>query len=288
MLAGTQLSSLGKLPTEHPTRLVLAIVATTVVVGATARSIYLLSTVLAFDVSGMQGLLAASREQPMRGMVEADVGMRAGRSSVAHLLDDYQKARSAQRIAMVLRSGLQHEMAEFDQPPAELVARLAHARRLEEVADADVKALRGYVHSLIQLKGYFVVRQRFDAVRGGVLLLAGFAAAGIILFAWAANPPDAKAGAAAVLEPAPVQARLVLTSAGEQDLAAAIGADCAKAARASGVKVIALAASAQSSEVVVLVDGPCTTPARLTVESRLGRLVPVDAVVVPTPTTTQP
>jgi hypothetical protein len=256
------------------------------VVGATARSIYLLSTVLAFDVSGMQGLLAASREQPMRGMVEADVGMRSGRSSVAHLLDDYQKARSAQRVAMVLRSGLQHEIAEYDEPPPDLAARLAHARRLEEVADADVRALRGSVHSLIQLKGYLVVRRQFEAVRGGVLGLALLAAAGIIAFAWAANPPDAKAGAAAVLDPIPVEARLVLTPAGEQDLAVAIGTECARAARASGVKVIALAASAQSSEVVVLVEGPCSTPSRLTVESRLGRLVPVDAVVVPTPTTT--
>lgn len=282
MLAGTQLSSLGKLSTDHPTRLAVAAVAAAVVVLATARSIYLLSTVLAFDVSGMQGLLESAREQPMRGIVEADSGMRAGRSSVAHLLDDYRLARSAQRVAMVLRAGLQREEAEHAEPPPELRARLDHARRLEKVADAEVQALRGSVQALIQLKGYLRVRARFDDVRGGVMALAVLAAAGIIAFAWAANPAEPKAGASAALEPRPVSAVLVLTAAGQQDLAGLLGEECAGAARSKGVPVVALSAdpAAGRAEVVVLPGDGCTTT-RVTIDSRTGRVFAADAVDLP-------
>lgn len=282
MLAGTQLSSLGKLSTDHPTRLAVAAVAASVVVLATARSIYLLSTVLPFDVSGMQGLLESAREQPMRGIVEADSGMRAGRSSVAHLLADYRVARSAQRVAMVLRAGLQREEAEHAEPPPELRARLDHARRLEKVADAEVQALRGPVQALIQLKGYLRVRAQFDDVRGGVMALAVLAAAGIIAFAWAANPPEPKASASAVLQPRPVAALLVLTAAGEQDLAGIVGEECARTAHDRGVPVVALSADAATgrSEVVILTGAGCATN-RLTVDSRTGRVLPVDAVGQP-------
>lgn len=281
MLAGTQLSSLGALSTEDPTRLVVAVSAAVVVVAATTGAIYQLSTVLPLDFSGIHGLVEESREQPMRDVLAADSGYRAGRANVAALLADYEAARLRDRRARHARGALELEVAEAPEPSEQLEARLARAVKLEELAAAEAKALNANVTALVQMKGYLNVRRRFDSARTAVLWLAALAAAGIITFAWAANPSEAGPAAGAAIAPRPVEARLVLTPSGVNELGALLGQACAQGAAESGVRVVAMDADGETADVMVLDDGPCDRTLRLDVAVRLGRLVPVDVVSIP-------
>ncbi len=281
MLAGTQLSSLGALPTEHPTRLLVAVAAAVVVVGATTGAIYQLSTVLPLDFSGVHGLVRESREVPMREVLAADSGYRAGRENVQALLVDYETARDEERSAHRRRAALEVEVADAVKPSEELTGRLARATKREELAEAEVQSLKSHVTALIQMKGYLNVRRRFDSARTAVLWLAALAAAGIITFAWAANPEGGTPAAGAVLDARPVEAKLVLTPAGLAELRSVLGEECAQRSAESGTRVVAMAADAGTADVVVLAEGPCGETIRLDIEGRLGRLVPLDAVVVP-------
>lgn len=286
MLAGTQLSSLGALSTQDPTRLVVAVAAAVIVVAATTAAIYQLSTVLPLDFSGMHGLVEESREAPMREVVNADSGYRAGRANVGALLADYEAARDRDRSAGRARAALALQVAATVEPSAELEAQLARATRQEELAEAEVKSLKEHVTALIQMKGYLNVCRRFDAARTAVLWLSAVAAAGIITFAWAANPPETKAATSAALAPRPVEARLVLTPAGAAELGTALGEECAQSAASSGTHVVVMSTDTETSDVVVLAEGSCARTMRLDVASRLGRLVPLDTVVVPASETT--
>ncbi len=280
MLAGTQLSSLGALSAQHPGRLVTAVVAAAVVVAAISGAIYLLTTVLPMDFSGMHGLVEASREQPMRAVLAADSGYCGGRTSVSHLLDDYETARKAERLAYRTRAALAREEAEHPDPTKDLSAQLTCATKREALATAEVNELKKNVTLLIQMKGYLAVQRRFERARTGVIWLALVAAVGIIAFAWAAKPADAT-GPSPALNPSPVSARLVLTQAGVSELGAVIGPRCAAAAGTDGVPVVVLDADAAGAELVVLGQGVCTTVTRVTVEKRLGRPVPTDEPDLP-------
>lgn len=287
MLAGTQLSSIGSLSGEHPGRLVTALAAALVVVLATCRAIYLLTTVLTLKFSGMHGLVAMSREQTMGEVLAADTGYLAGRPNVKALFDDYDDAREVERAAHTVRLGLEREAAGHASAPKELADRLAVAKAQEKLAERETEHLRTFVRMLIQMKGHFDVWSTFRDVRRGVLLMAVLSAVGIIVFAWAANPPkaDTASKGTPVVQPRPVEARLVLTPGGQADLGGVLGAECAARAASAGVPVVALAVDEDFSEVVVLGADPCTTT-RLSVSAELGRVVPAGTVVVPMPTGT--
>ena len=73
----------------------------------------------------------------------------------------------------------------------------------------------------------------------------------------------------------------MLTPAGLAELRSVLGEECAQRSAESGTRVVAMAADAGTADVVVLAEGPCGETIRLDIEGRLGRLVPLDAVVVP-------
>lgn len=64
-----------------------------------------------------------------------------------------------------------------------------------EAADAEFRRIDGDVRTVLQNAQYQLLRDEFGKVLTKLLAAAGLAAVGIMLFAWAANPPKASASA---------------------------------------------------------------------------------------------
>jgi hypothetical protein len=294
MLAGSQLSSVGKLTmADDPIRLCTALSAAVVVVGATIFAIYSLSNVLTPVVSSLKELReeAAGSRTGLASFVANDSGFLAGKPDVSTLLTDYQLRRvdqvNAHRDQVVAEVEL--DQAEDDTGRTAASAKLNRADRRRLRADTEVGILRRAVVSLTQLRGYLTVSKRFEEERTKVVWSGVAAALAIVAFAWAANPPQIPAAEPpiAVLQPRPVMARLVLTPAGVTELSGVLGAECASAAGADGVPTVVLGATASAVEIVIPAGGSCSQTARLQLEPRLGHAVAASqAPLAPVPTNT--
>ncbi len=294
MLAGSQLSSVGKLTmADDPLRLWTALIAAFVAVGATIYAIFGLTNVLAPVMASLGALrVEGASESPLAKLAADDSGLLAGRTDVPALLDDYETQRKNQFSAFSDQTKAHKELDEAINDDAKKFAsiRSIAADKRRDRADAEVGVLRKTVVALTQLSAYLQVSSRFEKERTKVIWSGAAAAIAIIAFAWAANPPTLPAeGAKVLLQPRPVGAQLVLTPAGVTELSGVLGAECAMAAgQPRGVPMIVLGATTSAIEIVVPSGESCAQTSRLQLEPRLGHASPTsEARIAPIPTTTQ-
>jgi hypothetical protein len=285
LLAGSQVSSIGKLPADGVTgRLTVAGLSAALAIGTVVYSIYRLTLVLAPVTTPLRDLRteAGKPNSQIVDIATSDTGLTAGYPTIKALLDKYDKEREQrltiraehQKARKVLADAVSETAKEAAKDAVEKVA------AAEKQADADVAELRRYVLSLSQFLGYLTVSNRFADERRKVLVAAVVGAAAIIAFAWAANPAAPPAGTVAALPKSPVAVTVVLTPAGVEELSSLLGAACLKEA-AAGTPAIALSASSQEAELVLTDTVSCAGPRRLTLETRLARVEPADAVTLP-------
>ena len=286
LLAGSQVSSIGKLPADHLIgRLTVAGVAAAVAIASVVFSIYRLSLVLAPVTTPLKDLRKEA-ETPSSQMVEIvknDTGLTAGYPSIHDLLEKYDAERKKRIDARNLHQAARDNVVAAVSDAEKEVATKAEktADLAEQRADTDVAELRRYVFSLSQFLGFLTVSKRFETERARVVVAAVIGALAIVAFTWAANPATPPAAAAAALPAKPVSVRVFLTPAGVAELSSVIGASCAEESAARGTPGIALSASTDAAEVVLTGGGSCTGPQRITLESRLAHLVVADATAIP-------
>lgn len=283
LLAGSQLSSIGKLPADHLTgRLIVAGAAAALAIGSVLFAIYRLSLILAPVTTPLKDLRteATTPTSTMVEIVRSDSGLTAGYPSIGDLLEKYDTARESRNTARARHRAALDAMAVADSDTEEAAARKAEhkADLVEKRADADVAELRHYVVGLTQLLGFLTVSKRFEAERCRVVVAAVIGALAIVSFAWAANPATPPGSAASALPAKPVAVTVFLTPAGITELSAVLGAACATESAVTGTPGVALSASADAAEVVLTGGGSCQGPHRITLESRLARVEPVASV----------
>jgi len=286
MLAGSQLSSIGSLSvTQDPWRLLTAVVSALLAVGVVAYAVYGL-TEIQIPGEGTLGQIRSAANDPnsrLAMLAAGDSGLRAGRANLGQLLTDYENLRTAQRQAGidVQTAVAAAQTARTRRARREAVAAIASAKARKQNAEAAIADLRPHMVTLAQLSSYLTVRERFAAERRRILFAALAAAAFLVCFAWAANPPQPKGPAANAVPQNPSAARLLLTSAGVAELSGVLGGSCAASAGThAGVAVIALASNGGIFDVVVVPGGQCAKPARVTVSSNMGRVVSASSVPV--------
>jgi hypothetical protein len=287
MLAGVQLTSLGKLGDDQRGRLIGGIIALAVAVGATAWIISKLIEVMLPLESTITNVKKAAdpADSDLRNTIGDDATILAGRSSIHELLDDYAIALKAQRDCVerqrVATRALADAASTNTGKPAREAA-LAKANADRQLADDGVAVLRVPAMRVIQLAGYLHIKQNFNKAKAPIFGAAIAAAICITFFAWAANPPEKKAAAEDALAPSPVSAVLTLNDKGQADLAASLGTDCAVAAT-HGLAVIALSSDKRSVEVIVVPSVACPNPVTLTVSTSQGSVVSKSVLSLPTP-----
>jgi len=215
MLAGTQLSSLGSLPTQPSGRLWVAGIAALVAVMAVVRSIYLLSTVLMVQTSSLTDLRENTRPTAttIQRIIDGDPGFLEGRPSVAKLLDDYAQAQRQAISAADAKALAQQALLDAKPTDEEKAQALVkHAIQAASLADALRERLGERVRSLVELDGYVKVRASFDKARKGVIGWAAVSAIAVIVFAWAANPAKAEDERASITQHPPSKAAAFATS----------------------------------------------------------------------------
>jgi hypothetical protein len=195
MLAGVQISSLGSIPTDNPWRLATAGLAALVAVVAVVRAIYMLTTVLMVQTSSVTDLRegASPAAVALRRVIDGDPGFLEGRASVKELVDDYTASQRDAIESLDAQADAQRAADEAGaNEAAEAKAQLERATKAAARADTRRTLLGDRVRSLVELDGYLKVRASFEKARNGLLWWSVLAAVAIIVFAWAANPPEAK------------------------------------------------------------------------------------------------
>lgn len=289
MLAGSQLSDIGTMsPEDEPVRFGLAIGAAVVAVAAVAFAVYRLTVI---QLPALGGLALAAKQardgkSELVKLAASDPGLRSGRTSVAKLLSDYDKARTDEIDATkaVEQAQLDLGLATKSSEVEALKKKIAASQAEVDAAAARAKKLRPTVVHVVQLATYLDLRAAFAQMRKGVFVAALVAAAAFVTFAWAANPPDPELSADSALDAVPVYAELRLTQDGVDRHASLLGEDCAATAQAEGVPVLALASSSSGVEVVLVPSEDCATAARFVVSSGNGTVVAADPVQLPVPT----
>jgi hypothetical protein len=282
MVAGSQLSSIGKLSwNEDGGRLWAAIVAVVVAVLAVVLAIYLLTRAQMPGDSNLQSLAAAAKDpsSKLAKAAQADPSFTRGRKDIDAFLKDLAAAR---------RSFYERKAVLADREEDVLNADAAHLGDAEAARDKAAKYLalaevrlddlRKGQRALSELDVYLNIRRKFAVTSPGVLASALVAAGGFIVFAWAANPSDRAAAAGDAIPQQPSLARLVLNASQATNLKHTLGADCAQAAtRPGGIPVIALSATKDEVEVVLIPSRSCPEPTRVGVPP--GEVIAVRAVV---------
>lgn len=275
LLAGSQLSSIGKLPLDD-WRLTIAGLSAAAAIGAVIFAIYRLSLILAPVTTPLMDLRAEANNEKseMVAMVASDVGLTGGYGSIVELLTAYDTDRNrlfeARRLHRAARAEL--EAAVTEAAKAATAKNVQAAEGAEQRADADVMDLRRPVERLGALLGHLTLTRRFKDERSRVTIASTVGALAILTFAWAANPPNPAPGAIATLPAKPVPVTLYLTPAGVDELSSILGARCAQEALNNGTPAIALSVSAEGTEVVLTGNGPCNGPVRITLDSRLAHI----------------
>jgi hypothetical protein len=286
MLAGSQLSSIGSISFTHDRwRLIAAVFSSLVVVGAVAYSVNIL-TKIQMPSEATLGQIRTAAEDPdsnLARLAAQDSGLRGGRETLLELLDEYEKVRGDQRQAeRDVQSAVitvRHAQTKRGREKAE--SALAAAKLCEKDANANVADMRPYVVYLVQYSSYLSLKETFLAARPRILFAALAAAAFLVLFAWAVNPPKPEASAVSAIQQTPSAGRLLLTSAGVNQLSNVLGHDCAlSAGTQAGVAAIALASVNNVFDVVLIPEGSCTEPVRVTIPSNLGGVVSATSVPV--------
>lgn len=281
VLVGTSpLSGIGRLSAEEPGRLACAVAAIVIGLGAALIAILLLSriqlpqTVLAADVAAM----AENDRSAVAHEAVHEPFLRAGRPNLKAMMKDYTQVQAdyyaaveelveAQRAALGARSTKEREAA---------AARVAAARACLSFEEDRDRHLAPAVRYVTDLAVHEKLRERARTYLPWIVGLSVLAGSAFVMFAWAANPPEASAGDTAV--PARPSAGVLLGDPDdEQALARQLGAECARQiVDGGGTAVLALSASEGEVEVAIVPDAVCSSSARLTVAA--DRVVPADEV----------
>jgi hypothetical protein len=287
MLAGSQLSSIGSISFAHDrSRLIVAVLSSLVVVGAVAYAVNLLAYIQ-MPSEGTLGQIRVAAKDPnssLAKLVAQDSGLRDGRETLTDFIDEYETVRGDQRQAeMDIRSAMSAtRSAQTKRAREEADVTLVAAKVREQDANAIIADLRPYMVTLAQLSSYLSLRDLFLAARSRILFAALTAAAFLVLFAWAVNPPKPEASAVSAIQQTPSAGRLLLTPAGVSQLSNVLGHGCAASAGIQpGVAAIALASVNNVFDVVVIPEGSCAEPVRVMIPLNLGRVVSTTSVPVP-------
>jgi len=231
---------------------------------------------------------AADPDSRLAQLVAQDSGLRAGRETLTDFLDDYEKFRKNQQRAEkdVYSAAMNALGAHNKKEHKQANTAIAKAKARKQDADAGIASLRPHMVTLAQLSSYLSLRERFSAGRNRILIAALAAAAFLVLFAWATNPPKPNATAVSAVPQNPSAARLLLNSTGINELRGILGSACtASAGTPAGIRVIALSSTNGIFDLVVLPEGSCTKPARVTIPPNLGQVSSTSSVSVARPPT---
>jgi hypothetical protein len=128
------------------------------------------------------------------------------------------------------------------------------------------------IAALMNTASYETLRRRFNRNLWFIVAGISVAAAGILAFTWAANPPGSSEPTRTTASPAfiPVGARLSLTSLGQRLLKQELGG---RSCTSGDIPAVALGRIGNGTDVVVLPKPGCLV-SRITLNSTLGTLVP--------------
>jgi len=238
LLAGSQLSNLGKFQYSDP-RLIVALLCAVVALGAAAIAIY---SALKVAYTGYTEFYHLDAEDV--AYIEQNPALLEGFGSVQGLREAYEAAVQ-QRHLHLTTEDKDSELIQSDQIWFDY---------LDELIDHVVSYTR-----------YNRIRRAADKSRLQMTFASVIAAVALVGFAWAANPG---ADQPTVLHSPASRAKLALSGAGRSTLTPVLGAKCVALAK---IDVVLLSASASGSEVVT-VGGPDCPVARFTITAGLGSL----------------
>lgn len=239
LLAGSQLSSLGKFPLQEP-RLWAAIIFATAALGAAAYAVWSALKVANAGYVEFYNLDPADVEY-----VQRNAALLEGFGTIDNLRDWYNTVIE-ERHACLTHSPVDEE-----------------AQASYEIW---FNYLDGLVDTVVSYIHYNRIRQQAEKSRTRLIFASIVAAIALLGFAWAANPKEEKP--VLVLQSPASAATLTLTDEGKKALTPLLGASCTAL---SQIEVIILNVTTAGSEVVTLTTKDCPL-ARFTVTGTLGRL----------------
>jgi nicotinamide riboside transporter PnuC len=239
LIAGSQLSSLGKLQPSS-SRFMVAVIGGSLAAAAAV-------TILAFAIwvaTTPRVSLPTLVTRPPAGLNDTltDPRFLNGRDKIEELNSAFIAALRARKEAF---AALKHEPSEQN-------------NLRFRIADAEVVSLSSAVDSLLAVVMYMRLAYRWRRAGGALLVCGILAAAGIGAFAWAANPPDnvkASMATPSVLT-TPETVSVVLTAQGQQALSNALGPHCPVT---SALRALSLGSTIAGPDVLIQQKGCNTT-----------------------------
>lgn len=248
LIAGTQVSSVGKLSWDHDTvRLIAATLGLAVALGGVLL-IILQNTRLLVP----QWMTLKQIKGPVRQFFDDDPQLLLGAESVSQFEEQYTKAFEA-------NFGSGSESAQHAGP----------TRAQFDVLDE--KRAR-----IVNIATWRSAELLFAQVRKRTAIAAMFAAIGAGVFAWAANPPTAPAAparASTLVGPAPSEVRLALTPAAKLEVQSAVGAHCSL----NTLRAVVVGGTKSSPEVVTEPSRHCQAE-RLSIPALSGAALPLPQI----------
>jgi Pentapeptide repeats (8 copies) len=171
LIAGTQLSSIGSL--NGSGRLVLAIVAAVVALIGLGVAAWLALDIMMPSPASLQEVVS---KEPKNKLAETHPELLQGFDSVEDLKNDYVAALKTRKDTVEKH---------YQMPPLASADEVKAAGNLVQVIGQAVQEVEG-ITAYIALES----KLRDPGRRGRLFFLAAAVAAGIMLFAWAANPPE--------------------------------------------------------------------------------------------------
>ena len=263
LIAGTQLSSIGKLTVNNdPLRIAAAIVGGAIALFAIGRIIWSATKVMAsgeVTLAELERVEKASPSAPELDWIRDH-----------ELLADFdciESLRTRRRNLFGMQSARITGNAVPGKPPV-----------TEEELKKD-EPIRRYLNivatSVTSGARYYRVREQFLKTREDMFRYGAITAIAATLFIWGINPPaDPPVEASAFKMPAVAQ--LKLTEAGKQVFEDILGNDCVMQAQ---IPVIVLSATTESFEIASIPSAECQT-ARFTVTDSIGSVTPATTVQV--------
>ena len=260
LIAGTQLSSIGKL--ELPADwlyLALALVGGVVALAAIARIIWAATNVLtAGEVTLTE--LADDEKTAKDGSVTQWLKAQELLGEFTSV-EAFVSRRDSVRRELAPRVTEDHPSKLTDE---RIIALDPVQARLNEITDTVTSGAR-----------YYKVSRELARTRRTMLWAGALAAGGATLFAWAVNPPEPPPAPAAAFA-LPAAGQMTLTKSGQELLASTLGRACVDS---TPVRVIVVGTTPESFDVVSIPSGMCRL-SRFRLTGSMGAIVPADTVVV--------
>jgi hypothetical protein len=242
VLVGTSpLTNLGKLP-AFDGRWWAAMLAAAVALAAVLLVIARAATILAPREFRLNA--------PSRGAAEAI--RTSGLLSSARVVDVVELDRAWEAARQKHVDGV----AEMSSLP---VGQRAEAGRKAVEGQRESERLGPVVERVREYALWYEVSAAWRAVRWQLLGAAGLAGLAIVLYAWAANPPDPTSGAGAASTPRPTAVTVIVDPDAQERFGAALGAECA-----ANFDAIAIGRSEQTYDLIVT-DEACSGLSRTSV-----------------------